>query len=74
MPDLIIRGRTVVDGSADTDARRADVAIEDGRVTAIEDRLSASGATEIDADGLVVPPGSSTSTPTTTPRSSGTRR
>jgi len=57
MADVIIRGGTVVDGTGETDAFRADVVIEDGRVTAVEEGAAADGATEIDADGLVVAPG-----------------
>ena len=57
MADLLIRGGTVVDGTGETDARRADVAIDGGRVTAIGEGLPANGGEEVDADGLVVAPG-----------------
>ena len=53
MPDLVIRGGTLVlpEGVA-----RADIAIEDGRIASID--LAASGdGEEIDASGLVVMPG-----------------
>src|SRR5262245_33247574 len=55
MTDLVIRGGTVVDGSGAT-ARRADVAIAGGRISAVGD-VSGRGAREIDAGGLVVAPG-----------------
>jgi allantoinase len=53
MPELTIRGGTVVmpDG-----VRRADVAVEDGIIIAIEPELPG-GADEIDATGLMVLPG-----------------
>src|SRR5438874_13384267 len=53
MTDLVIRGGTAVlpDG-----VRRADIAIEDGRITGI-DADSAAGREEIDARGLFVLPG-----------------
>jgi N-acyl-D-aspartate/D-glutamate deacylase len=53
--DLVIRSGTVVDGSG-TAPRTADIAIDDGRITAIG-RLDATGRTELDADGLLVTPG-----------------
>src|SRR4029077_2593220 len=55
MPDLVIRGGTVVDGSG-TPGRRADVAIQDGRIAAVGE-VRDRGAREIDAGGLVVAPG-----------------
>ena len=55
MTDLVIRGGTVVDGSGAT-ARRADVAIAGGRISAVGD-VPGRGAREIDAGGLVVAPG-----------------
>jgi N-acyl-D-amino-acid deacylase len=54
--DLIIRGGTVVDGTGAA-ARRADVAIADDRVVAVEDRIDARAGREIDAEGRVVTPG-----------------
>jgi N-acyl-D-amino-acid deacylase len=54
--DLIIRNGTVVDGTG-ADARRADVAIDGERITAIGDLTDATATREIDATGLVVSPG-----------------
>ena len=55
MTDLVIRGGTVVDGSGKA-GRQADVAIQDGRVSAVGE-VRERGAREIDAGGLVVAPG-----------------
>ena len=55
MSDLVIRGGTIVDGTG-APARRGDVAIANGRITAIG-YAPARGAREIDAGGLVVAPG-----------------
>jgi N-acyl-D-aspartate/D-glutamate deacylase len=54
--DLVIRGGTLVDGTGGA-PRRADVAIEDGRVHAVGDLRELAAAREIDATGLVVAPG-----------------
>ncbi|TMQ92650.1 D-aminoacylase [Actinomadura soli] len=54
MPGTVIRGATVVDGTG-APGRVADVTIAEGRITEIGDGLS--GATAIDADGLVLAPG-----------------
>ena len=54
--DLIIRNGTVVDGTG-TAGRRADVAIDGDRISAIGDLSGTTGAREIDATGLVVSPG-----------------
>lgn len=52
---LLIRGGTVVD---ETGARRADVAVEDGRVAAVAPELEPRrGATVLDAGGCLVAPG-----------------
>jgi N-acyl-D-aspartate/D-glutamate deacylase len=53
--DLVIRDGLVVDGTG-TPARRADVAVRDGRVSEVGPVVGA-GAREISADGLVVAPG-----------------
>jgi N-acyl-D-aspartate/D-glutamate deacylase len=52
--DLVVRGGRVMDPETGLDAVR-DVAIKDGRIAAIGDRLS--GARTIDANGLVVAAG-----------------
>ena len=53
-PGLTIRGGTVVDGTG-APGRRADVAVRDGRIVAIEESLR--GGPELDASGQVVCPG-----------------
>ncbi|MEQ8265794.1 MAG: amidohydrolase family protein [Parvibaculum sp.] len=55
MHDLVIRGGLVVDGTG-APARQADIAIDNGLVTAVGD-VEAGGKREIDAAGLVVTPG-----------------
>ena len=55
MQDVVIRGGSVVDGTGAA-RRTADVAIHDGRITAIG-RDVGSGRRTIDADGLIVAPG-----------------
>jgi N-acyl-D-amino-acid deacylase len=50
----VIRGGILVDGSG-SPGRRADVAVSDGKIVAIDDSLS--GAAELDASGQVVAPG-----------------
>ena len=53
--ELIVRGGTVVSAGG---SRRADVAISNGRITEVADRLPASAdAHEVDASGLLVMPG-----------------
>jgi N-acyl-D-amino-acid deacylase len=51
MDDLVIRGATVIDGSG-TAGRMTDVAVRDGRISAIGPRRSDSARREIDATGL----------------------
>ncbi|HXR25216.1 MAG TPA: amidohydrolase family protein, partial [Candidatus Binataceae bacterium] len=55
MHDLIIKGGTIVDGSG-ASARRADLAIDEGRITEIGTVTGAATRT-IDAAGLIVAPG-----------------
>ena len=55
MHDLVIRNGTVVDGTG-APARAADVAIDDGRITAVG-QVTEQGREEIDAAGLLVTPG-----------------
>jgi dihydropyrimidinase len=53
--ELIVRGGTVVTASG---RRRADIAVEGGRITAVEDALPESAsAREVDVGGLLVLPG-----------------
>jgi len=54
--DLLIRNGTVVDGTG-APGRRADVAVEDGRIAGIGSLADARAPVEIDATGLVVAPG-----------------
>jgi N-acyl-D-aspartate/D-glutamate deacylase len=54
--DLVILGGRVVDGSG-TPARRADVAIKDGRIAGIGTFSAQDGRDAINATGLVVAPG-----------------
>jgi N-acyl-D-amino-acid deacylase len=54
--DLVIAGGSVIDGSG-SPARRADVAVKDGKVVAIGTIPSALGRSSIDANGLTVAPG-----------------
>jgi len=52
--DIVIRGGTLIDGSG-SPGRRADVAIQDGRIAAIGENLDADRS--LDADGQIVAPG-----------------
>ena len=56
MHDLVIRGGTVVDGTGGP-SRTADVAVDDGIITAVGDLGSVAAQRTIDADGLLVTPG-----------------
>jgi N-acyl-D-aspartate/D-glutamate deacylase len=56
MYDLVIRGGTVVDGTG-TGPRTADVAVDDGRIVAVDHLGGERGRRTIDADGLLVTPG-----------------
>jgi N-acyl-D-aspartate/D-glutamate deacylase len=53
--DLVIRGGSVIDGTG-TPAFTADVAVDDGRITAVG-AVPGGGRQEIDADGALVTPG-----------------
>lgn len=53
--DVVIRGGTVVDGTGGP-ARRADVAIDGGRISGVGS-VGGAGREEIDASGLLVTPG-----------------
>ena len=55
MFDLVIRGGTVVDGSG-RPRYRADVGVQDGRITSIG-RITERGTEEVDAEGKFVAPG-----------------
>src|SRR4029450_10849355 len=55
MHDLVIRGGLLCDGSG-REATRGDVAVSNGRITAIGE-VAGRGSTEVDAGGLVVAPG-----------------
>lgn len=58
MPDLdvVIRGGTVVDGSADARAATADVGISGGKIVEVG-RITSKAKRSIDASGLLVTPG-----------------
>ena len=56
MEDLLIRGGQVIDGTG-TPARRADVAIKNGRITAVGNCEGREAQREIDASGQIVAPG-----------------
>ena len=56
MEHLIIRGGTVLDGTG-RPARRADVEVRDGIITAVGDIAAAASARVLDASGLAVAPG-----------------
>lgn len=55
VPDLVIRGGEIVDGTGDA-PYRADVAVKDGVIAAIGPNLPR-GRAEIDAEGRIVTPG-----------------
>src|SRR3954447_24276351 len=56
MDDLLIRGATVIDGTG-SGPRSVNVAVRDGRITAIEARRTETAAREIDGTGRVLAPG-----------------
>src|ERR1700722_2569517 len=53
---LLIRGATVIDGSGGA-PRSLDVAVRDGRISAVESRRTETAVQEIDASGRVLAPG-----------------
>ncbi len=56
MHDLVVRGGTVVDGTG-APARTADVAVDDGRISAVGTLGGTRARRTIDADGALVTPG-----------------
>ena len=70
--DLIIRNGTIVDGTR-TPRYQSDLAVKDGKIAKIGGLKTATADKVLDANGLIVAPGfSSTFIPTTTPSISGT--
>ena len=55
MPDLMVRNGTVIDGTG-TEPFEADVALDASRIVAVG-KIAERGAEEIDARGMLVPPG-----------------
>jgi len=55
-PDIIIRNGDVIDGTGSA-AQKADIAITDGMISAIEPKIDETATREIDADGRIVTPG-----------------
>src|SRR5512138_1186557 len=55
MHELVIRGGSVVDGSGSA-PRTATVAVDEGRITAVDSKVGR-GRREIDASGMLVTPG-----------------
>lgn len=62
MDDLLIRGATVLDGTGGA-PRSVDVAVRDGRISAIEVERTETAAREIDGSGRVLAPDFIESTP-----------
>ena len=56
MEDIIIRGGTVIDGTGKP-GFQADVAVKDGKITAVGDLSGLQAKKVLDASGLVVAPG-----------------
>ena len=56
MDDLLIRGATVIDGTGGA-PRAVDVAVRDGRISAVEARRTETASREIDGTGRVLAPG-----------------
>ena len=55
--DLLVRGGTLVDGTATAQATRADVRVRDRVIVEVGANLAADGEPEIDAGGAIVAPG-----------------
>jgi len=55
-PDIVIRNGTLVDGTG-TPARPGEVAITNGIITEVDDKVQDQGRREIDAEGRIVTPG-----------------
>ena len=56
MDDLLIRGAIVIDGTGGA-PRSADVAVRDGRISAVAARRSDTASREVDGNGCVLAPG-----------------
>jgi len=56
MYDLIIRNGTIVDGTG-ADARKGDVAVEDGKIVAVGGQIDGDAVETVDAEGMLVTPG-----------------
>ena len=56
MHDLVIKGGTIVDGTG-SEPFEGDVAIDDGRISAVGGSVTQRGREEIDAKGKLVTPG-----------------
>jgi N-acyl-D-amino-acid deacylase len=56
MSDILIKGGTIVDGTA-APSYKADILIKDGVIVQIAADLTAAGARELDASGAIVAPG-----------------
>jgi N-acyl-D-aspartate/D-glutamate deacylase len=54
--ELVIRGGTVIDGTG-APARTADVAVDDGKITAVGELNGEKAERTVDADGMLVTPG-----------------
>ena len=69
--DLVVKNGMIVDGTS-SPRFRDDIGIKHGRIAKIGRIMPNEATRVIEADGLIVAPGSSTCTPTTTLRFSGT--
>jgi len=54
--DIVVRNGAVIDGTG-APARRADVAIRDGKIVEVEEGIRSAARRVIDAEGLVLAPG-----------------